>query len=152
MTTIAYSCEENKIAFDGRATCGNVIVTDTFKKYVVHDDFILFFAGVTSDVDRMAAIVESHSNGDIVDLESAVDIEVLFVKDGVAYAGSVTPENEYYYNEITYNYAFGSGGHFALAAMDLGKSVKESVKYASTRDSGTGGKISVCDVKTGKIK
>lgn len=152
MTTIAYNYEEGKIACDGRASCGSLIVTDTFKKYVVHDEFTMFFAGDISDVDRMAAIVESHESGDTVELDSPVDIEVFFIKNGVVYVASVTQANEYYYNKAEYNYALGSGGGFAISAMDFGKNAKDAVKYAMSRDSGSGGKISVCDVKTGKIK
>ena len=45
------------------------------------------------------------------------------------------------------NESFGSGSSFALSAMDFGKSAKDSVKYAMTRDIYTGGKIKVIKVK-----
>jgi len=38
-------------------------------------------------------------------------------------------------------WAFGSGGEFALAAMDLGQTAQQAVKFASKRDLFTGGKI-----------
>lgn len=152
MTTIAYNHIENKIACDGRVTCGGVIKMDTLKKYVVRDGFILFYTGATSDVPRMVDIVSNHDGGDTVDLESEIEIEVLFIKDKCVYVASVTADNEYFIDSVECNYAIGSGSSFALAAMDFGRTAKDAVKYAMTRDVYSGGKISVCDVKTGKIK
>lgn len=43
-------------------------------------------------------------------------------------------------------YAIGSGGHFALAAMDFGKTPEEAVRYAATRDIHTGGTITVLEL------
>ena len=43
-------------------------------------------------------------------------------------------------------FATGSGGHFALAAMDLGLSAEEAVKYASTRDMYTNDTIQVAHI------
>lgn len=52
--------------------------------------------------------------------------------------------------EIEQIYALGSGENWAMAAMDLGYSAKEAVRYAITRDRGTGGKIHTIHTK-GKI-
>lgn len=41
----------------------------------------------------------------------------------------------------------GSGYQFAIAALDLGKTAKEAVNYAKTRDIYTGGRVRVFDVK-----
>lgn len=152
MTTIAYNHEEKKIACDGRLTAAGAICTDECQKYVVADDFTMFFCGSFSDVDRMAAIVKDHTTGDIVDIESEVKVEVFIIRDGRVFNAVVNSDFEYSLDELTYSYAIGSGGCFALSAMDFGRSAKEAVKYAMTRDSFTGGKISVCDIKTGKIK
>jgi len=53
------------------------------------------------------------------------------------------------HSEYKYNKTMGSGSDFALSAMDFGKSAKEAVEYAMTRDIYTGGNVQVIDVKTG---
>ena len=61
---------------------------------------------------------------------------MFFVKDGLLkrYA-------------LTYNDADGSGYAFAISAMDFGCDARGAVKYASTRDNYTGGRIKVINVK-----
>jgi hypothetical protein len=44
-------------------------------------------------------------------------------------------------------YAMGSGRRFALAALDLGKSPREAVAYACTRDVFSGGEITVLTIE-----
>ena len=50
---------------------------------------------------------------------------------------------------IEYNDSAGSGGEFAIAALDMGKTAKEAVEYAMTRDFYSGGKVHVYDIETG---
>lgn len=152
MTTIAYNYDEQKIACDGRVTSGDLICTDECSKYIVESDFIMFYAGSVPDVPRMIEIIKCNNTGDIADIESLVEVEALVIRDGKVYYTGVTADCEYFYNEITYNHAIGSGSNFAISAMDFGKSAKDAVKHAMTRDIYSGGKISVCDVKTRKIK
>lgn len=64
---------------------------------------------------------------------------VIISYDGLLYKDGVLPVS-----------AFGSGADFAIAAMDLGKSSSEAVKYASTRDIYTGGEIESFDIYTGE--
>ena len=45
-------------------------------------------------------------------------------------------------------WSFGSGGDAALAAMDLGHTAKEAVKFAATRDLYTGGAIQSYKLKS----
>ncbi len=46
--------------------------------------------------------------------------------------------------------AIGSGWQFAIAAMDFGKSAKQAIEYAMTRDNGTGGGVDCVRIRTAK--
>jgi hypothetical protein len=48
---------------------------------------------------------------------------------------------------VDYNDAEGGGYAFAISAMDFGKSAKEAVEYAKTRNSSTGGEVKTVEVK-----
>ena len=45
--------------------------------------------------------------------------------------------------ELKFNDYVGSGGYDALRALDFGKSAKEAIEYAATKDCNTGGKVRV---------
>lgn len=71
------------------------------------------------------------------------------------------PPVEIYVNEAGYVeavpiieefYTLGSGGDHALTAMDLGKTPKQAVQHAMTRDLFSGGKIVQYDLIKGKFK
>ena len=53
------------------------------------------------------------------------------------------------WDKIEYSISKGSGSDFALALIDMGKSAKESIEYAMTRDIYTGGKVHVYDIEKG---
>lgn len=46
--------------------------------------------------------------------------------------------------------AIGSGWQFALAAMDFGKTAKQAIEYAATRDNGTGGGVDYVRIRKTK--
>ncbi|WP_210772140.1 hypothetical protein [Rhodanobacter lindaniclasticus] len=46
--------------------------------------------------------------------------------------------------------AIGSGWQFAIAAMDFGKTAKQAIEYAMTRDNGTGGGVDFVRIRTAK--
>ena len=76
------------------------------------------------------------------------DASALVIKGGKVYQVMVNSDNICEWAELDYNFTLGSGGSFALAAMDFCRSAKDAVKYASTRDVYTGGKIRVVKVNT----
>lgn len=46
--------------------------------------------------------------------------------------------------------AIGSGWQFAAAAMDFGKTAKQAIEYAATRDNGTGGGVDYVRIRKTK--
>ena len=75
-----------------------------------------------------------------------LDASALAIDEGKVYMCSVTG-GKYNITPIDFNMCMGSGGDFALAAMDFGCSARQAVKYAMTRDTCTGGRVKVLKVK-----
>lgn len=149
MTTFAYSKKEGKIAIDGRVSSGSRICSDKDEKYVKCGGNIYFTIGGVADTNRLIKLVEDgHEEAGI---ENIFDCYIVLAQD---------PPKEIYVNEngfiemvsMTEDFsALGSGGDYALAALDMGKTAKQAVEYAATRDIYTGGKVRVYDIKKGKF-
>ena len=144
MTTIVYDHKNRQIACDGRKTRANLIVSDQCKKWTkLEDGGYLFICGAPKDTEKF---IEAMSSGKA---EKDLDLGGILVKpDGKVYLCSLSDNLEYWESETTDNEAIGSGDDFGLAALDFKCSAKEAVEYAMTRDSGTGGKVSVFDCET----
>lgn len=144
MTTILYDHASRKIAVDGQTTAGNVICSYEAEKWIKDDSGGWWFiCGARADRERL---VQHISNPDSDAPKWPIDCSAFLVRDGKVYHCVVTDDGEPVKSEIHYSDAMGSGALFALSSLDHGKSVKEAVEYASTRDTGTGGKIRVFDV------
>jgi 20S proteasome alpha/beta subunit len=142
MTTMVYSHKEKVIAVDGRCTKGLDIMTDNFNKVMTNCDGLKFVvAGKVSDLE---ALVESYPFG----YEGMKDLEAvaMVVDNGMVFECSVH-DGSYNITPLDYDTANGSGSPYAIAALDFGKTAKEAIKYAMTRDAGTGGKIQIIKVK-----
>lgn len=143
MTTIVYDHKAGVIACDGRSTSGSTITSDTHKKWVEHDGKVWFYTGAVADVDRFIKYTE---HGDMEPPRWPIDCTTILADAGSVYTVGVSPSGEPWRERLECSRAIGSGCDFAMAAMDFGKSAGEAVAYAATRDSGTGGKVSVFDV------
>lgn len=144
MTTIVYDHKNKLIACDSRLTGGNLIVTDSVKKYKSNDDGLWFFCGTKADESDLMAL----KHNDKPDIKP--DCSALLVKDSKCHL--VTFNGDYCsISENEYNHAIGSGGGFGLSALDLGLSAKEAVEHAITRDSASGGIVRVYDIKKGEF-
>ena len=145
MTTIAYSHKARQIAVDGRITSDSLIESDRYEKWRLVGDEVWFFSGTVSDIERFIA----YHKGELI---GAPDFQVccsaFSVKDGACFQLGLTAAGEPWKFSVSYDHAIGSGRDFAITAMDLGMSAKNSVALASTRDTGTGGVISVFDLAT----
>jgi len=141
MTTVVYSHKLKQIAVDGRVSAGSLISCDTYDKTRKRDGLIFICAGMVADID---ILVESYPYG----YEGMDELEAtaLVIDEGKLYQ-CTQHDKKYYVTPIDFDTAMGSGGDFALAALDFGKTPKEAVKYAMTRDMATGGKIQVIKVK-----
>lgn len=143
MTTIVYDHKAKQIAVDGRTTAGSTIKTDSDQKWVSTEKGVWFIAGSTSDTDRFIEYMESDNpEPPRFKMECSA---ILATRTGV-YVCGVTEEGEPWMCPTNFSDAMGSGEHFALAALDFGCSSREAVEYAATRDSSTGGRVTVFDV------
>ncbi|MCH9646073.1 MAG: proteasome subunit beta [Proteobacteria bacterium] len=137
MTTIAYNHKDKEIAYDSRLTTGNDIYTDSAVKMKKVGGVVYFMSGRISDYDDFIKDFEPRKQA-IDNLECSM----LCVQGGKVYWLSI--DNGLYTKTLsTCNDAIGSGYPWVMAAMDFGKSAKEAVEYAKTRDCKTGGKVKV---------
>lgn len=150
MTTFAYSRKESIIAIDGRISAGSRITSDKYKKWIKKGDNVYFFVGTVTDAIRLIDL--ANSGFEETDDENLYECSIVLACD---------PPKEIYVNEagyieqleITEDYCtLGSGGDYALSAMDMGKTAKQAVEYAMTRDIYTGGRVTIYNIKTGKFK
>ncbi len=150
MTTFAYSKKDSIIAIDGRVSVGSRIVSDCDKKYIKKGSNVYFTIGGVADAIRLIDLVDAgiEEVGD----ENLYECQVVL---------ATIPPMEIYVNEAGYIesvpiveefYTLGSGGDHALSAMDLGKTPKQAVQHAMTRDLFSGGKISQYDLVRKKFK
>tara|TARA_R110000850_G_scaffold72879_2_gene160051 strand:+ start:415 stop:852 length:438 start_codon:yes stop_codon:yes gene_type:complete len=144
MTTIVYDHKNKQIACDSRLTGGTLIVSDKIEKFKPNDKGMWFFAGAKSDESQIMQLEHNDKP------EVKPDCSALLVKDKKCHL--VTFNGDYCsISENEYNHSIGSGGEFALAALDFGDSAKEAVEYAITKDSASGGKVHVYDIEKGEF-
>lgn len=142
MTTIAYNHKDKEIAFDSRTSRENLIISDCSRKDQEIDGVIFIQSGPISD---FKFILDAYFG---VKFEGAPCTNCAFIVDkGVAYKAAFDPDEGFWVQELKCNDVSGSGGNFALAAMDFGCNAKEAVKYAKKRDTMTGGKVRVVKVE-----
>jgi len=140
MTTIEYHHEDRQIAVDSRITSGNEILTDECNKIIENDIGIWLCAGSDCEVDDFIKLKHNDK------VEREPDCSALLVKDNSCFAVQFS-DGYCCYTKLTYNYTLGSGADYAAASMDHGCSAKKAVKYAMTRDSNSGGKVRVYNLK-----
>lgn len=141
MTTIAY--KDGIIAYDSRATAGDVILDDDFEKSVDFEGAKFFLAGAISDFEKFVECF-IHDRKPPKDM----DVSAFVVFDNTLWKASVDNIGLWKHKlEINKAYAIGNGEQFALAAMDLGRSAKDAVQAAIKRDTKTGGKVRTFDIR-----
>lgn len=138
MTTMAYHHGDKQIAIDSRTTSGSLINTDKATKLYKINKCILFLCGSLSDIEIFIS--------EYPDIKTKVDCGGFLIENKIAYGINETDGKLNKYT-LTYNDTDGSGYAYAIAAMDFGKSAKDAIKYAMTRDTHTGGKVRVFNVK-----
>lgn len=134
MTTIVYSHKEGVIACDSRTVSGGIIVSDDSKKFSIINGEHYFISGYTPDGDDLIRFYLGEEVN-----RTKYECAVMYTKNGKVFLMSY--EDEFSTWELFCDRCIGSGGDFALAALDYGKSAKEAVKYAMTRDIYTGGTV-----------
>lgn len=140
MTTIAYSHKHKQIAIDSRITSNGVIRCDSYDKIIRNDIGTWFFSG--NCCDNLALSLMKHDDH----CDVAPQCSALLINDGDVYLVLVNDGNYCEWFKTEHDAAYGSGQDFAIAALDFGKTPKEAVEYAMTRDCTTGGSVQVVDV------
>jgi ATP-dependent protease HslVU (ClpYQ) peptidase subunit len=141
MTTVTYHHKDKQVAIDSRYTRGEIIDSDKGDKVRKDDRGTWLFAGSQADFEDLMTLSKDQK------VEVRPDCGAILISEGRAY--TVDTDNDGYcvIAELTGDFAMGSGANFALAALDFGKSAKDAVNYAKTRDIYTGGKVRVFNVK-----
>jgi 20S proteasome alpha/beta subunit len=135
MTTIAY--DGKSLASDSRSTMGSMIYEEDAQKIYpnVGPFAVLGIAGDFQAAMDVIDMIKDFSQIEHIRGISSEDIGnvslIAMTHDGRlwSYAGDKSCELR-----TDRPFATGSGGEYALAAMDLGKTAEEAVLYASTRD------------------
>ena len=136
MTTIA--TKDGIIAYDSRATMGEVIFDNECNKKSVVDGVTFFIA---SGYPEEAIIIATYFSGESFP-KHFDHFEGIAVDDGKVYR--LLPVRRRLIKERIRDgqvFAVGTGWKWAIAAMDLGRTAKQAVEYAMTRDVNTGGKV-----------
>lgn len=144
MTTILYDHKARQIAVDGRTTCGGQILCESSEKWLKDGDDYWFICGSVCDQERLMSQIKAADSADAPKWK--IEASAFLVSGGKVYQCVVCDDGEPAKSLCQYSDSMGSGGVYALAALDHGKSAKQAVKYAMTRDTGTGGKVSVFDI------
>lgn len=143
MTTIAYNHKKKEIAVDGRTTKDMVVINDNSEKFVITEDYVIFIAGSVSDIEYLLELVDKNQR----DAEFIPRATAFLVKESKVYTIYVDDRRMLCVEPVNENDAIGSGEPWAIAAMDFGKTTKAAVEYAASKDTCTGGKITVFNVK-----
>lgn len=135
MTTIAY--KNGVIAYDGRQTRNDRIVSDSAPKCQVVDGVSFFLSGAVCDEKALIAAYFGTASPVPVECSGyAVDAGKLMMIGHDDTTGiwkqDLDPANPD---------AMGSGAQYALAAMDMGASAYKAIEMAAKRDTNTGGTI-----------
>jgi 20S proteasome alpha/beta subunit len=146
MTTIAF--DGRYIAIDSRQSQGSYIFNDNGKKIVETDRYVIFYAGPIGEqmdeaielfLNDKAAYRKINAGLIVFDREKRKTIAAYYEEDRISRLNLECIET------------MGSGGQYAVTAMDCGLRADEAVKKAIERDSGSGGKIHCFDTITGKF-
>jgi ATP-dependent protease HslVU (ClpYQ) peptidase subunit len=142
MTTVAY--KDGVIAYDGRQTRNNRIVSDASQKCKIVDGVSFFLSGAVCDEQALIAayfgtpsLVPVECSGYVVD--SGKLMMVGHDDDTGIWKQDLDPSNPD---------AIGSGAPYALAAMDMGASAAEAVRAAMKRDIYSGGKVTTITISS----
>ena len=140
MTTIAYNHKDKQVAVDSRCCRGDLIDSDNHNKTIINKRGLWVFCGATSDAEYLMSLNKREK------VAVRPDCSAFLISKGSVYLVDTDRDGYCFFEKLDCNTTIGSGGAWALAAMDFGKTAKEVVNYAKTRDTKTGGKVRVFNV------
>lgn len=148
MTTIVYDHKKKQIACDSRMSKNSGAYNDSYIKMKEVNGILFVLTGSTCDTDYFMENYVKYGKVELKDVE--IDCSGIIVRDGAAYNvfihDGVFNEDNMFCNEFA-----GSGGQYAISALDHGATVKEAVEYAMTKDCFSGGKVHVYDIEKGEF-
>lgn len=145
MTTVVITPTE--IGHDARGTNSGMIMSDSFGKSMAYNGDVYVGIGSSSAFVYLmhllikgkphprwspkvgGFVIVSRHNGELEALS-------LVLNEKNQYTIDVSPI-------LTVPFAFGSGGNWAISALDAGKDAREAIEYAMQRDNCSGGEITV---------
>jgi hypothetical protein len=135
MTTLIIT--ETGFYSDGRITSDTEIVSDSFRKVFEYKGRAVATTGDSHAMPALAkALIDDDCLIEFSDSTGSVHIHYQGVTRYVsADDGSIKTSRH------TGIETYGTGGKYALAALDFGKTPEEAIRYAMTRDCATGGEI-----------
>jgi len=136
MTTILYHHESRQIFYDSRETDGNRITTDKIVKKIENKHGIWFCCGDSSDIDFVINDFRERQQPNAGNL----NFRAFLVRDNKVFDTCIN-NGVYKTYLLGYSETMGSGGEYALGALEAGASAMQSMKIAAKRDIRTGGKI-----------
>lgn len=142
MTTIAYHHASKTIAVDSFQTMGGVAISLNANKVVTENGVSFATQGKSCDEGLFVDYYFNRQSSQLLPECSAIVAD-----NGKAYSVTINEDGNVDRFELKADFAMGSGGDFALASMDHGKSAKDAVKYAITRDIYSGGRVREIKVK-----
>lgn len=144
MTTIAY--KDGLIAYDGRQTRNDRIVSDDSPKCQIVGGVSFFLSGAVCDEKALiAAYFGTPSSVPVECSGYVVDGGKLMLVGHDDKTGIWKQELDPCSHD-----AIGSGSAYALAAMDMGASAEDAVRAAMKRDIYTGGLIRTMTIGEGR--
>ena len=147
MTTIVYNHKDKQIAVDSRITKGgSTIITDEGKKFLIDNVGVWFLSG---DVCDQEGFIKCYGK-ELEQQQVTFNCSAFLVIGKEVY--SVYMDDGYFCKILVdHNESKGSGELLSLAALDHGRTAKEAIEYAMTRDMFTGGKINIYDIEKGEF-
>jgi len=145
MTTIVYCHKTKQVAVDSRQTAGGDIVNNNYDKTRYKKANLWFLSGDTAEIESFM----NHEHRDEID--SPFSCRALFISNRKVYL-AVNSNGHMLVEELGANCGIGSGAYWAESALDFGKTAKEAVEYAATKDCYTGGKVRVFNLFGEEVK
>ncbi|WP_045405413.1 hypothetical protein [Vibrio jasicida] len=142
MTTLVYDHNNHVIAYESRQIKDErIIITDSIEKLIVIDKHRFLGCGKVADINLL---IKAFLNKEPPDCDDLHAILWLIEDKHVRRIGFC--DGMLWVNTLDYSTAEGSGSEWAIAALDFGKSAKEAVEYAMTRDPFSGGKVRIIEL------
>lgn len=145
MTTIVY--DGKVLATDSRACIGNTITDDKRKKLYRNVGIFqaIAFCGSSSYayfvIDEILKPCKAVADLRDINLSNEADFVLVDEWERVFYFARDECAGGIVVDQVKQPWSWGSGSHFAIAALDFGRTAIEAVKYASTRDVKTNSRI-----------